>query len=252
MEINLAGRTALVTGGNVGIGAAIALALADCGVDVALTYLTHEASDTVERIERIGRKALAVRLDATDSNAVNQAAARAAAFLDGHLDILINNAGGMIARVATLEMDDTHWRRVLDVNLSSAFYCARAVVPFMSTGWGRIVNVSSLAAQSGGGQGAVAYAAAKAGLLGLTRGLANELAPRGITVNAVAPGIILETPFHATFTPEAAQRATIAGLPLKRAGVPLDVAGAVMFLVSELGAFITGVTVDINGGARYS
>ena len=149
------------------------------------------------------------------------------------------------------EMDDAHWHKVIDVNLSSAFYCCRAVLPYMHTGWGRIVNMSSLAGCNGGGPGAMAYSAAKAGLLGFTRGLAKELASRGITVNAVAPGLILETPFHDTFNTEEGKRATVATIPLRRGGVPDDVAGAVLFLVSDLASFITGETTEINGGVWF-
>jgi 3-oxoacyl-[acyl-carrier protein] reductase len=113
------------------------------------------------------------------------------------------------------------------------------------------VNMSSLAARNGGGPGAMAYGAAKAGLLGFTRGLAKELAPRGITVNAVAPGLILETPFHDTFNTEEGRQAAIATIPLRRGGVPDDVAGAVLFLVSDLAGFITGEVTEINGGAWF-
>jgi 3-oxoacyl-[acyl-carrier protein] reductase len=140
---------------------------------------------------------------------------------------------------------------VIDVNLSSTLYCTRAALPYMHRGWGRIVNMSSLAARNGGGPGAAAYAAAKAGLLGLTRGLAKELAARGITVNAAAPGLILETPFHETFNTEEGRQATIATIPLGRGGVPNDVAGAVLFLVSDLADFITGEVTEINGGAWF-
>jgi len=141
--------------------------------------------------------------------------------------------------------------RLVIVNLSSASYCCRAVLPYMQTGWGRIVNMSSLAGRNGGGAGAVAYGAAKAGLLGFTRGLAKKVAPLGITVNAVAPGLILETPFHDTFNTEEGKRATIAKIPLKRGGVPDDVAGVVLFLVSDLASFITGETTEINGGVWF-
>jgi 3-oxoacyl-[acyl-carrier protein] reductase len=171
--------------------------------------------------------------------------------LGGHIDILVNNAGYMVGRVPVAEMSDEHWHNVIDVNLNSAFYCSRAVLPYMRSAWGRIVNMSSLAARNGGGPGAVAYAAAKAGLLGLTRGLAKELASQGITVNAVAPGLILETPFHETFNTEEGRQAAIAGIPLKRGGVPGDVAGAVLFLASDLAAFITGEITEINGGAWF-
>ncbi len=251
MQIDLTGKTALVTGGNTGLGRAIALALAEAGADVALTYFSHSGEETADAIRALGRKALALRLDATDSVEVSRVMAEVAAALDGHIDILVNNAGHMVGRVPIAEMSDEHWRKVLDVNLSSAFYCCRAALPYMHTGWGRIVNMSSLAGRNGGGAGAVAYAAAKAGLLGFTRGLAKELAPRGITVNAVAPGLILETPFHDTFNTEEGKRATIATIPLKRGGVPDDVAGAVLFLASDLASFITGETTEINGGVWF-
>jgi len=251
MSINLAGKTALVTGGNTGIGQAIALALAQAGADVALTYFSNPDEQTVTAIRALGRKSLALRLDATDSVEVNQVVPELARSLDDHIDILVNNAGHMVGRVPVAEMSDEHWHDVINVNLSSAFYCTRAVLPYMRTGWGRIVNISSLAARNGGGSGAVAYAAAKAGLLGLTRGLARELAPWGITVNAVAPGLILETPFHTTFNTEEGRQAAIATIPLQRGGVPNDVAGAVLFLVSDLAGFITGEVTEINGGAWF-
>ncbi len=251
MQINLTGKTALVTGGNTGLGRAIALALAGAGADVALTYFSHPGEETVAAIRALGRKSLALRLDATDSAEVNRVMPEVAAALDGHIDILVNNAGHMVGRVPIAEMSDAHWHKVIDVNLSSAFYCCRAVLPYMQTGWGRIVNMSSLAGRNGGGIGAVAYAAAKAGLLGFTRGLAKEVAPRGITVNAVAPGLILETPFHDTFNTEEGKRATIATIPLRRGGVPDDVAGAVLFLVSDLASFITGEVTEINGGVWF-
>ena len=251
MQIDLTGKTALVTGGNTGLGRAIALALAEAGADVALTYFSHPGEETAAAIRALGRKSLALHLDATDSAEVNRVMPEVAATLDGHIDILVNNAGHMVGRVPIAEMSDEHWHKVIDVNLSSAFYCCRAVLPYMQTGWGRIVNMSSLAGRNGGGAGAVAYAAAKAGLLGFTRGLAKEVASLGITVNAVAPGLILETPFHDTFNTEEGKRATIATIPLRRGGVPDDVAGAVLFLVSDLASFITGETTEINGGVWF-
>jgi 3-oxoacyl-[acyl-carrier protein] reductase len=251
-QIDLSGKNALVTGGNVGIGKAAALALARAGADVAVTYFTHADPATVDAIRALGRNGLALSMDVTRSDDVNRGVEHAAGALGGHIDILVNNAGGLIDRVEVAEMPDAHWHAVIDVNLSSAFFCTRAVLPYMGRGWGRIINVSSLAGENGGGPGAVAYAASKAGMLGLTAGLAKELAPRGITVNAVAPGLILETPFHERFTPEEAQQATIAAIPLRRAGTPDDVAGAILYYASDLAAFVTGDTQDINGGVYFT
>lgn len=252
MQLDLSGKNALVTGGNIGIGAGISEALASCGAAVALTYFSHQeaAMETVARIERAGGRAFAFQLDATDSAQVNAVVNQAAEALGGEIHILINNAGHLVGRVSVAEMDDAHWHKVLDVNLSSAFYVTRATLPFMPNG-GRIVNMSSLAARNGGGNGAVPYAAAKAAILGFTRGLAKELAPRNITVNALAPGFIVDTPFHETFTGVEKYDSIVAGIPLKRAGTPQDVAGAVLYYVSELGSWVTGQVAEINGGAWF-
>ncbi len=254
MEVQIPGRTALVTGGGTGIGKAIAVALARGGVDVAITYFSHadSAEETVDAIQALGRKAHALALDATDSARVDQIVPQAAQRLGGSIDFLVNNAGHMVGRVPIADMDGEHWRKVMAVNLDSAFYVTHAALPFLSPGRGRIVYVSSLAAHTGGANGATAYAAAKAGLIGLTRGLAKELGPRGITVNAVAPGLILETAFHQTFTSPEAIRATIAGIPLGHAGAPDDVAGAVLYLCSTMAAFVTGEVMEINGGAWFA
>lgn len=251
MHTDLTGKTALVTGGNVGIGRAIALALAERGAEVAITYYSN-ADKAHETQRALPRSAPCLQLDATKSAEVNRVFGEVAQVFGGHIDILVNNAGHLIARVPIAEMSDEHWHRVMDVNLSSMFYCVRAVIPLMKHGWGRIVNMSSLAARDGGGLGAAAYAASKAGVATLTRGLAKELGPKGITVNAVAPGLILDTPFHPKFTPPEAQQAIIARLPVGRAGFPADVASAVAYLASEQAGFLTGVVMDINGGIWFS
>lgn len=253
MQIDLSGKTALVTGGNIGIGRGISLALARCGASVALTYYSHEEEgrQTVEEVKALGQQAHGFHLDATDSAQVNQVVTAAAEALGGHLDILVNNAGHMIARVPIDQMDDTHWHKVLDVNVSSAFYCTRAALPFMNRGGERIVNMSSLAGRNGGGPGSSAYAASKAAVIGWTRALAKELAPRRITVNALAPGFIVDTPFHETFTGKEKYDGVVATIPLARAGVPDDVAGSVLYFVSELGAWVTGQVAEINGGVWF-
>ncbi len=254
MNIDLTGKTALVTGGSVGIGRGVALALAEAGADVAITYYSHqaEADEVVQEIGKLGRKAVAYRLDATDSAQVNQVVPQVAQDLGGFIDILMNNAGHLVGRAVIAEMTDEHWFKTINVNLSSTFFTTRAVLPYMNRGWGRIINMSSLAAHNGGGNGATAYAASKAAIIAFTRGLAKEVAAQGITVNAVAPGLILETPFHDTFNTDAGKQAAIANTPLKRGGLPADVAGAVLYFASDLASFITGEVLEINGGLYFA
>ncbi|HVX07999.1 SDR family NAD(P)-dependent oxidoreductase [Humibacter sp.] len=237
-------RTALVTGGATGIGLGIAEAFLREGTRVAITRNASPVPDA------LADRVVAERMDATDSAEVTETVARLAHALGGRIDVLVNNAGGLVARRATDGMDDEHWHHVIDLNLSSVFYVVRAALPFMAEG-GRIVNISSLAAHNGGGAGAAAYAAAKAGVEGFTRALAKELGPRGIAVSAVAPGLILETPFHERFTPQADQQATIAATPLRRAGTPADVAATTLYLASDAGGFASGTVVAVNGAAAF-
>lgn len=252
MSNALSGKVAIVTGGAVGIGREVALQLARAGADVALTWYSHQSDgeSVVEEIEKMGRRALGYSLDATVSDQVQQTFDRVATEL-GQADFLINNSGGLLARQAIANMSDEHWHKVIAVNLDSAFYCSRAAARLLSDG-GRIINISSLAGHNGGGNGSTAYATAKAAMFGFTRGLAKELADRGITVNAIAPGLILDTPFHETFTPEEAQKATIASIPMGRAGYPPDVASAAEWLCSESAGWITGEIININGGQYFA
>jgi 3-oxoacyl-[acyl-carrier protein] reductase len=248
MTFDLSGQTALVTGGGVGIGRGIALALAEAGAAVAITHHHHDASTVIDRIRSAGGEAYDFKLDATNSGDVETVVTEAATRLGGKINFLVNNSGGLLARVPIDEMPDAHWHQVIDLNLSSSFYCIRSVLRHMPDG-GHIVSISSLAAKTGGGGGAAAYAAAKAGLEGLTRAVAKGVAGRKILVNCVAPGFILDTPFHETFTPPEVQEATAAALPVGRAGYPADVAQAVLFLLSSASSFCTGITLDVSGGA---
>jgi 3-oxoacyl-[acyl-carrier protein] reductase len=247
----LDGRTALVTGGAVGIGRSIAKSLAAAGADVAITWLSHDAAgkEVVEEIEALGRRSLGFHLDVSSSAEVEAGFAGITAAL-GPLDICVNNAGGLVGRATVDEMSDGRWHEVLAVNISSAFYCSRAALAAMPEG-GRIVNMSSTAAFNGGGAGCVAYATAKAAVLGFTRALAKEVAHRQITVNAVAPGLILDTPFHERFTPVSVQQSVTRSIPLGRAGQPVDVASAVRWLCSPDASWITGEIVQINGGQHF-
>ncbi|MGD0862343.1 MAG: glucose 1-dehydrogenase [Candidatus Limnocylindrales bacterium] len=249
-QIDLSGKVALVTGAGVGIGREIALTLAGAGADIALTYLTHSADELVEEIKDLGREAAAFRLDVTRPTDVERMVEEVAARF-GQIDILVNNAGGLVGRVPLGQMTDKHWNTVLALNLTSTFYCTRSVMRHMGQEHGRVINISSLAALTGGGPGYGAYAAAKAGIHALTVAFAKELAPRGITVNCVAPGLILETPFHETFTSKEDQQTEIESTALGRPGRPSDVAGPVLFLASDLSSFITGDVIDVNGGRWF-
>ncbi len=245
--LGLAGVRVLVTGGGVGIGRGIATAFAGEGARVAVTYRTHEP-DAGMRDDCPGL--VAVQNEATNEAAVADAVAQVADALGG-IDVLVNNVGGLIARAPIAEMSLDLWREVMDVNVTSMFLFTRAALGRMGDG-GSIVNVASVAGHNGGGPGATAYATSKAAMFAFTRGLAKELAPRRITVNAVAPGFIDDTPFHATFTPPDVKQAQVGAIPLGRVGLPADVAGPTLWLASPLSSWVTGTVVDINGGAYFA
>ncbi|GHJ57591.1 3-oxoacyl-ACP reductase [Nocardioides sp. OK12] len=250
MTLDLTGRRALVTGGGSGIGRAVVAALVEAGADVAVHYAhsSEGAAQAVADAEAAGRRAVAIGADLTDSAQAQRCVEEATAYLGG-LDVLVNNAGHLVGRSPVEEMSDEFFRQVIDLNISTAFFVTRAATKALrASGSGRVVNMASLAAENGGGPGSVAYATAKAGMLGFTKGLAKELAGDGVTVNAVAPGFIGETAFHETFTAPEARERIVAGVPLQRAGTPADVAGAVCYLASDLAAYVTGETIDVNGG----
>lgn len=248
---DLTGLSALVTGGGVGIGAAIASALASAGARVAVTYRTHAPSEAA--LARLstpgGQAAQAIQVEATDEKAVADAVESVASAF-GSIDILVNNVGGLVKRATLEQLDLASWRQILSVNLDSLYLFTHHAAAHLPDGRGRIINVASLAGHTGGHSGALAYATSKAGVFGFTRALATELGPRRITVNAIAPGFIEDTPFHDTFTTAESKARTIAGIPAGRAGAPDDVAGAALWLASGHASYVSGAIIDVNG-AQY-
>lgn len=240
------GKTAVVTGGSRGLGRAICLELARGGANVLFCYAGNEAAarETVQAVEELGAKALAVRCDVSDAAQVD-ALAKAAVEAFGRIDILVNNAG--ITRDNLLmRMSEADFDAVIDTNLKGTFLCMKAVSRLMlKQRYGRIVNVSSVVGLRGNA-GQVNYAASKAGVVGMTKSLARELASRGVTVNAVAPGF-METDMTAAL-PEAARAAAQGSIPMNRLGAPEDVARAVAFLASDDAAYITGQVLAVDGG----
>jgi 3-oxoacyl-[acyl-carrier protein] reductase len=248
-DYGLRGQRALVTGGASGIGRGIVEALAAHGVDVVLTYLSSDAGarETVAVAQSHGVKAYALQADLTDEAAVNHVVSETQSLLGG-IDILVTNAGGILGRIGTLDLSREIWDNAFALNVTSTFLCCKAVIPGMiAQGNGNIVLMSSQAAFDGGGVGSAYYAATKGAILTYNRGLAKELAPHHIRVNCVAPGLI-DTRFHDINTPPDMRAAVRGRIPLGREGTPTDVAGAVIYLTSELGAYLTGETIIINGG----
>ncbi len=251
---SLKGKKALVTGGASGIGRAISLELAACGAEV-LVHCFHSlasAETLASEIRAQGGVADVVQADLSIPEGAAMLADRVANCW-GKLDILVNNAGDLVGRTSLEKLDNAFYRKVLAVNLDSTVYVTRALIPLLRAGaqqggGASVVNLSSLAGRKGGHAGSIIYSAAKGAILTLTRSLSTELACDGIRVNAVAPGLILGSAFHERYTTEESKQATIKTIPLGRAGTCEDVARAVAFLASEYDGFITGATLDINGG----
>lgn len=247
--MKLAGQTAIVTGGGRDIGAAAAIKLASEGAQVAINYFASSvgADEVVAQIKAGGGQAFAMQGDLTKPEDV-AALVKHTMSEFGKIDLLVNNAGGLVARKTIAECSLDHWRKVMDLNLTSTFMMINACLAHMTKG--AIVNLASQAARDGGGPGSVPYATSKGAIMTMTRGLAKELGPN-IRVNALCPGMI-DTDFHNIHTPDAGRRGFEANAPVRRQGTTEDVANLVLFLASDDSAFITGANMDINGGMVFS
>ncbi len=246
---DLSGRVALVTGASSGIGAATAETLAGLGARVAIGFNRNAqgAGATRDRIVAAGRTAVAIQADVRRADEVQRLAARAAAEL-GPIDILVNNAGSLVARRGIRDVSEEHLDEIFALNLKSAVLASQAVaLPMIERRRGAIVNVVSIAGHTGGGPGAGVYASAKAALTAYTKSLARELAPHGIRVNAVSPGVI-DTPFHEVFSTPEMMKTFVSMIPLGRVGTSQECANVIAFLVSDAASYIAGETIEVNGG----
>jgi len=243
----LKGKVAIVTGAGRGIGRAVATRLAEAGADIIVADIDLEsAKKTIEEIGEDCAKSMAIQVDVTQEKSV-KAMVKMALEEFGKVDILINNAGIMFrTRLQTISLEE--WNSILQVNLTGPFLSTKAVLPFMKkNGYGRIVNVSSSAGRSASTLGGAHYTASKAGLLGFTRATAKEVASIGITVNAVCPGLI-DTPMARDTTSKEELEKFISSFPIKRIGLPEEIGDLVVFLCSDKASYITGASIDINGG----
>ncbi|REE16950.1 3-oxoacyl-[acyl-carrier protein] reductase [Winogradskyella pacifica] len=246
----LAGKNILITAGAQGIGESITKHFIDSGSNVAIHYFSSAdtANELVAYAHSKGQKGIAISGDLTKEADANALVEKTVETL-GSLDILINNAGSLVARKMLNEMETEFWHKVMDINLTSMMFVTRAAAPYLAKqDNSSIVNLASLAGRKGGHPGSLVYSTSKGAILTFTRALSTELGAQGTRVNAVSPGLILGTSFHNTHTTKESAAATTAGIPIQRAGNADDVARAVLFLASEYDGFITGATLDINGG----
>ncbi len=246
--MGLSGKVAVVTGGGSGIGRSICQRLARDGADVAVADIdAARATAVAAEIKALGRRALAVPVDVSSAAGVAELAEQVRRDL-GAVQILVNSAG-IGAFVPLAQMSDAQWHRMIAVHLDGTFHCTRAFLPGMiAAKWGRIVSIASTAGLNGGGPGLSHYAAAKAGMIGFTKSVAQEVGPEGVTVNAIAPGLIDTPLIRQSGVPVELIRQVSARNPMRRIGVPEDIAAACAYLVAEEASFITGQVISPNGG----
>lgn len=247
--ISLSNKTALITGASSGIGAATAQLFARLGARVAIGYNRNaQGADRVsESIQQAGGQSITVQAEMLHAVEISRLVEETTGKL-GAIDILVNNAGSLVERVTFEKISEALWDEVMDLNLKSAMLATQAVAPAMiKRQQGTIINIVSIAGRNGGGPGAGAYATAKGGLITLTKAQAKELAPHGIRVNAVSPGVI-DTPFHEVFSTPEMMANFVKSIPMGRVGKSEEVANVIAFLASEAASYITGETIEVNGG----
>jgi 3-oxoacyl-[acyl-carrier protein] reductase len=253
MSFDISGKVAIVTGGARDIGRAISVELARNGADVVVNYRGSEvqAAETVQEIQRLGRRAVAVGADVTKKADIDRLTAEALRFGNGRIDILVNNAGGMVKRAVLGELTEALIEEVLRLNFTSVVLACQAVIPHMvKQGGGRVINISSIAGHNGGAPTTPHYGPAKAAVSDLARTLTKEFASKGVTINSVAPGVIANG-FHDVHTPSEMMAALVKNIPMGRAGTNEEVAGVVAFLASPAAAYITGDVIHVNGGLYF-
>jgi NAD(P)-dependent dehydrogenase (short-subunit alcohol dehydrogenase family) len=247
--ISFSNKNALITGASSGIGAATARLFAQLGARVAIGYNRNAqgAAQVSESIHQAGGTAIVVQAEVLHAEEISRLVQETEDKL-GPIDILVNNAGSLVERVTFEKMTEALWDEVIDLNLKSPMLATQAVAPSMiERKQGAIINIVSIAGRNGGGPGAGAYATAKGGLITLTKAQAKELAPYGIRVNAVSPGVI-DTPFHEVFSTPEMMANFVKTIPLGRTGTSVEVANVIAFLASDAASYITGETVEVNGG----
>lgn len=250
--MNLKGKVAIVTGGGRDIGKAVSIKLASEGAKVVINYFNtdDEARDTLQQIKAAGGEAILVQGDMTKEQEVQRVVAEGQKIFGEEIHVLVNIAGGLVARRRIEEMDEDFFNLLMRLNLNTTFLMTKAVVPHMKEG-ASIVNFASQAGRDGGGPGASAYATAKGAVMTFTRSMAKELGPRNIRVNALCPGMITTT-FHDNFTMEEVRTKVAGSTPLRREGCAEEVAELVNYLASDKSSFMTGTNIDINGGLLCS